>query len=85
MSSLAVEKASSVTAYCYFRLHTVAVVCSARVLFVPDSTHTARYTKDMWLFSSCNHLVHNSRVPRFIAANGSIYFVSVRLAALKFI
>lgn len=34
MSSLAVEKASSVTGYCYSRLHAVAVVCSSRVLFV---------------------------------------------------
>lgn len=37
MSSLAVEKASSVTGYCYFKLH--AVVCSFRVLFVTGCTH----------------------------------------------
>lgn len=37
MSSLAVEKASSVTGYCYSRL--CAVVCSSRVLFVNGKRH----------------------------------------------
>lgn len=50
MSSLIVEKAPSVTGYCYSKLHAVAVVCSSRVLSVAEYAYCAIHA---CLFPSC--------------------------------